>query len=82
MLLATMVSGTVFFSGYFVWGLEQAVNRKETVDVAGLNVGHRGLYTTVCLQCKGNVFLKGYIPGLSPTAPFSSTTSNPSGNGH
>lgn len=51
-----MVSGTVFFSGYFVCGLGQAVNRKETVDVADLNVGHRGLYTTVCLQCKRNAF--------------------------
>lgn len=49
-------SGTVFFSGYFVCGLEQVVNRKETVDVADLNVGHRGQYTTVCLQCKMNAF--------------------------
>lgn len=51
-----MVSGIVFFSGYFVCGLEQVVNRKETVDVADLNVGHRGQYTTVCLQCKMNAF--------------------------
>lgn len=45
--MSMMVPGPLLFSGYFVCGLERVVYRKETAGVADLNVGFRGIYTSL-----------------------------------